>query len=263
MKLDWSIATVLSLVEFDVCWDLLTLGETPSPLDLPSPGRTAQERQSIVAAVLEDLRRRGLADHDGPRPDIAGELRRLAAARLTLDIRLRTGSLVTGVATCRPGRGVLAVRHQDRIGVLRIPREGAAAALADLLGPITPGPGRVVNLLADILDGARAASRTDPVRFADELVRRGTTARDAQALVHMCRAADGRGQLGASARTPGRRGRRAAYVIGVHHTPSGHYRQLRRPGPGGRDIVTIGPLDRAGLIRDLDELAATVDPTSL
>jgi hypothetical protein len=250
MLLDWSRATVLSLTEFEVCWELLGLGETPGQLDPPSAGRTVEERRRIVADVGVELRRRGLGDDRGPHPVLNGQMRLLADAGTTLDVRFRTDSVVAGVAACQGERCVLAVRHRAEIAMLSLAADHAAPALVELIGPATPGPGRAVTLPADVLDAARAAAPRDPDRFTDELVLRGVDRPDAAQLVRMCTGARQRGQFGATVRTAGTR-RRAPYVIGTHRTVEGGYRQVRHRG-----TVTVGPVSGRALLANLDELAA-------
>jgi hypothetical protein len=251
MVLDWSRATVLSLDEFEVCWELLGLGETPGQLDPPSSGRTAEERRWIVAAVGAELRRRGLGDGRGPHPVVAEMMRMLAHAELVLDVRVRAERLVAGLAACRGDRCTLAVRCGAEIAVLGLPADAAAPALVELIGAVQPGPGAVVAVPAAVLDAARAAAPDDPVRFADELVRRGTARTDADHLVRMCTGVRRRGQFGVTAHGSGGRRRRAAYVVGTHRTAQGDYRQVRRQG-----TVTVGPVSGRDLLDDMAELVA-------
>jgi hypothetical protein len=246
---DWARAAVLTLAEFDVCWEALGLGETPWQLDPPRPGRTVPERQQVVAGAVDALQRRGLADARGPRPGLAEHLRLLAAPEWALDVRIRGRRLIGGLAAgC--GRGcTLAVRHADEIAVVEVP--AAAPALAELLGPVTPGPGAAVSVPSAVLDaaaGTDTAAPDDPRRLAAELVRRGTPDADAHALVAMCGGADQRGQFGSTAWTRSGR-RRTPYVVGVHRTAAGHYVHLRRAAR-----VTMAPLSGWALRQHLDEI---------
>lgn len=250
--LEWSRATVLSLAEFEVSWELLGLGETPVQLDPPSAGRTMEERRRIVADVAAALHRRGLGDGRGPHPVLAERLRLLAAGD-ELDVRFRADTLVAAVAARRHDRCTLAVRHAGEIALLDLRADEAGAALVELIGPVVPGPGRTVHLPAGVLDAARAASPRDPHRFGEELVVRGVDAQDAAQLVQMCTGARHGGQLGATARGPVGR-RRAPYVVGVHRTDQGCYRQVRRL-TAGHATVTIAPVSGRELLDDLTRLA--------
>jgi hypothetical protein len=254
MALDWNRATVLTLAEFEVSWELLGLGETPGQLDPPSAGRTIEERGRIVAGVGAELRRRGLGDDRGPHPVLAEQLRLLVEADLTLDLRFRADTLVAGIAARRANRCTLAVRHGGLIAVLNLPAEAAASALVELIGPVAPGSGAAVTLPADVLDAARASAPDDPGRFADELVWRGVPRPDAAQLVRMCSGVRRRGQFGATARSRDNHRCRAPYVVGAHRTDDGHFRQLRRR-TGGHTMVTVGPVSEHGLLQELAGLA--------
>ncbi|WP_433277068.1 ESX secretion-associated protein EspG [Pseudonocardia xinjiangensis] len=257
MGLDWTRATVLGVTEFEISWELLGLGETPPQLDPPSAGRTMEERRRIIAAVCADLHRRGLGDDRGPHPVLAERLRLLAGAELTLDLRFRGDTLVAGLAACQANRCTLAVRHGAQIALLDVPVDAAAPALVELIGPVTPGPGAVVTLPAATLDAARSVAPDDPGRFAEELVWRGVPRLDAGRLVRMCSGVRQRGQFGATGRPGGGRRRRAPYVVGMHRTDDGHFRQLRRT-ESGTTTVTIGPVTAQGLVDDLADLAGAV-----
>jgi L-alanine-DL-glutamate epimerase-like enolase superfamily enzyme len=251
--LQWSRATVLSLAEFEVSWELLRLGETPVQLDPPSAGRTMEERRRIVAEVTAGLHRRGLGDGRGPHPVLAERLRLLATGD-ELDVRFRADTLVAAVAACHRDRCTLAVRHAGEIALLDLHADEAGAALVELIGPVVPGPGRAVHLPAGVLDAVRAASPRDPHRFTEELIVRGVDAQDATLLVQMCSGARHGGQLGATTRrTAGRR--RAPHVIGVHRTDQGCYRQVRR-AVAGRATVTVAPVDGPELVAELAALGS-------
>jgi hypothetical protein len=253
--LDWSRATVLTLTEFEVAWELLQLGETPWQLDPPRRGHTREERRRVVADALHGLQRRGLGDERGPHPQLAEWLRLLARPESVLDVRFRDRSLTAAVAARHGHRCTLAVRNQGEIAVLDVPGHAAAAALVELLGPVVPGDGVRTAVAVDVLDAAAAA---EPDLFGTELHRRGLPDAEARLVARMCEGADRIGQFGASGRTADGRTRRAPYVVGLHRTPSGHYAQLRRRRPDGRDLITIEPLSHRGLLRHLDELLAAV-----
>jgi hypothetical protein len=258
MILDWTRATVLTLTEFEVAWELLQLGETPWQLDPPRRGNTREERRRVVADALQGLQRRGLGDDRGPHPQLAERLRLLARPESVLDVRFRDRSLTAAVAACSGRRCTLAVRHQDEIAVLDVPGSAAAGALVELLGPVVPGNGVRTAVPADILDAASTAAADEPGRLGVELHRRGVPDADARLVALMCGAPDRLGQFGASHRSGDGRTRRAPYVVGLHRTAGGHYAHLRRRHPDGRDLITIEPLSHRGLLQHLDELGAAV-----
>lgn len=257
--LDWDRATVLTLTEFEVCWSLLDIGETPGQIDPPSHGRTHEERRAVVASTLLRLRDRGLAGALGPHLELADRLHLLAAPDASIDVRLRAthpAAPVAGVAARRGSAGVLAVRHDGHVALLDLPAAATHTAPAELLGAVTPGPGRAVTVPAAALDCALRGAPRQPDGFARELTRSGIPDRDAQTLVAMCDGAGRRGQFGGARRRPDGRLRRADHVVGVHRTPAGDYLQLRRNR--GRDgaTVTVAPCDPNRLREHLGALVA-------
>ncbi len=254
----WSRAARLTAVEFDVCWEWLGLGGTPPVLELPSPGRDADERRRVIAAATHDLRLRGLAGSGGPGQPLARALRVLAHPGYELDLRHRGPAGTTvGLAAVAGSHGVLAARRGEELAILAVDASRVLPALVELAGPIVAGTGRPVTLAAEVLDAARATRPATASGLADELVRRGVSWTDASSVARMCCGAQAFGQLGVTARNRG-----APWVVGFHQTPFGHFGQLRRPGRPGRGAeVTLGPLNATrlgGHARDL--LRSVHDP---
>ncbi len=258
MSTAWSRAAHLSDVEFDGCWELLGLGERPMALELRSPGRDADERRAVLAGVSSGLRARDLADRDGPAPILAAALRLLADPDYELDIRLagQDGRTV-GFGAVAGTRGVLVTQRGDRLAVLPIDGSRVLSGLVELAGPMSPGPGRPVNVAADVLDDALATEPATASALADQLRRRGVDRLDATSVAHLCRDVRSVGQLGATARLGGP-ARRAPWVVGFHATGAGHFLQLRQPGPTGGRCVTFAPLDAARLTARATELVDQV-----
>lgn len=222
-------ALVLAAPAFEVCWERLGLGETPWQLDPPRIGSTTGQRRAHIAEVAAELRDRGLADERGPGPQLTTMLRLLAHPQWSLDLRRRSRDLLAGVVAARGGRAVLAVRHRDEITLHPVAPAAGVDAVLDLLGPISPGPGRPVCCTDDPCDP------------------------DAALLAGMCRDVHTMAQVGASrALGDGTRMQRAPWVVGVHATPSGHYRSVRT-GPCG---LTVEPLTRSRLVADAERLLA-------
>ncbi|MFC4946838.1 ESX secretion-associated protein EspG [Pseudonocardia sp. GCM10023141] len=246
MTLDWSRAAVLSTTEFEVCWEFLRLGETPWQLDPPRSGLTALERDTIVTGAFVDMRRRGLAGADEPRPDIVDRMRMLARPEWSADVRFRADTLVAGVVACVGRRCTLAVRHGNEIALLALASEDALRALLELVGVTEPGRGPQLRLLA--------ATVVPDATSAAELVNGGMAADDAAALAAACRGIVLAGQLGAAASTgDGSRVRRAPHVIGFHRGDAGTFSTIRRG-----DVVTVAPTGRDGLLAELADLVAAV-----
>lgn len=252
MALDWSMATVLSLAEFDIAWEMLGLGETPVALELPSPGTTDEERARVVRDATANLQDRGLVRHARPTPDLEQEMTLLAHAEVFRDLVTTAPTRLMAVAASAGPRAVLAVRHGDQVALVRLPADRATSELVDLLGPLAPGPGRPVRVPEIVLGDALRACGSDREQFGAELMRRGLGGDDAYALRRMSEVT-GVAQLGASRRTERGR-RRAPYMLLVQSTGEGCYRQRRVPRPGAETIVEAGPIDPGALVYEVDEL---------
>ena len=260
--LDWSAATVLTLVEADVLCDVLGIEDPPLALAPPHHGRTAAERNRIVDRTLAGLRDRGLArGRGGPAPssdDLARDLHLLARPAVAVDLLHRHHTLLGAVVATDGPAGLLAVRHEEEIALLPVPPDRAAEVLVDLLGPLEPAPGPAVRVPERVLDEAVRDAGDDPDRLVVELMRRGTTGAAARALAAAHQDVDALGQIGVHARTPSGL-RRGPYVLTVTHNAAGHHRTRRRSSPGGPDLVETGPAGRARLVDEVGELvAATV-----
>ncbi|MET0189809.1 MAG: ESX secretion-associated protein EspG [Pseudonocardia sediminis] len=254
---DWSRATVLTLVEADVAFDVLGIDTPPAALDPPHHGRSLPERARIVSGTVDRLRSRGL--DPGRDTDLARDLHLLARPALSLDLLHRYRALLGAVVAVDGADAVLAVRHEDEIAIVRVPPERAAAALVELLGPLHPAPGPAVRVPSRVLAEAVRDAGTDADRLVVELMRRGMTGAAARALVATNDDVDALAQIGATVRTPTGQ-RRGPYVLTVQHNAAGHHRQRLRARPGEDDVVEAGPIDRARLLSEVDELvAATLD----
>ncbi len=270
--------------ELLACWHVLDLGDPPLELELGSlGGLDPASHTASVKRALDGLAARGLADADGPRASLAAALRVLARPERTVDIRFAgsLGNLAALGAMAGP-RGVLAVRTfatdtpgrsgahrpgalptESQVTVTAVPATGVPAALVALAGSLTAGPARPVNIPADLLDDATAATAAgaDPGshwRLADQLVGRGVDRADAQSLARMCGGITGVGQLGATGYHGGSP-RRGPFVVAVHRAPAGDFVQLRRPiRPGRAATVSVAPVTADRLLCHLHDLLRTV-----
>ncbi|GAB3886966.1 ESX secretion-associated protein EspG [Kibdelosporangium lantanae] len=212
--------TVLSTVEFEVCWAVLGLGELPLVLDLPSAGRTDDERRTVVGRALADLAARDLADRDGPRPQLARYLGILAGYAWAVDTRIISTTRVRARGASDGRVGVLAVHEDERVTIRPVP-EGVVVAEVMALAGEAPSTGRPdsASVRASALD---AVAGVEPRRLAEALTAHGERPRDAGLIARMCQGAHTRGQFS----TP----RGSSRVVAFHDTPSGRYLQLRRDG---------------------------------
>jgi hypothetical protein len=235
--------TELSTVEFEVCWSLLDLGELPLVLDMPSAGRTPEERRGIIDRVLDGLRRRDLADHRGLRPELADRVTGLARFGWAVDTRIiTTESLVRArAAAAGQSRGVLAVHEAERVTLRAVPAQTLITEIIALAGPET-NSGRIesVSVRTDSLDSAAAVAGGDLRALTDGLVGRGERPGDARTLAHLCRDAYARGQFSL---VP------SGAVVGFHDTPLGRFLHLRRDG-----WVTFAPAGNGRLATRVREL---------
>lgn len=283
---DWSRAVRLYPAELLACWHVSGLGETPPALQLgPLGGATEPERRRVLADLLAGLRARGLADAGGACAPLAGALRLLARPAYSIDIRRAgPGGGLEAVGAVAGTRGVLALRRFGRgdagqgtvtpaaarsgsggmVSLLPVPAGAVPAALVALAGQLTPGRARPVNIPAEVLDDAVAATLagSDPGshwRLADQLTRRGVDRADAHSLARMCTGITVRGQLGATAIVDGR-SRRGPWVVGFHRCAEGDFVQLRRPAPADRPaMVTVAPITTDRLLGHLYELLRAPD----
>ncbi|BBG04485.1 MULTISPECIES: ESX secretion-associated protein EspG [Pseudonocardia] len=242
---------VLSAAEFDVVWERLGLGATPSALSVPSPGRSADERTRGVAGVVAALRGRGLAGPDGPAPGLVHLLTLLARPERRLEVRARFGSVLRAVAADNADGGVLAV-HTD--GTVTVTAAGSPAhAAVSVLPHAPPGPGPAIGMptadMALLLDDGsssnsggrpgRDTAATEPAARLESVLR--GPARHAQ----VCAVRTDR--WGNPARLPG-------YVT-VVDTLRGRYRLTRDTEPGpGPEWVTLAPVSPRELRTLLDRL---------
>ncbi|HEX4361309.1 MAG TPA: ESX secretion-associated protein EspG [Pseudonocardia sp.] len=246
---------VLTAVEFDVLWEWLGLGATPVVLRLDSPGRTHSERRGIVATGWQGLRLRGLADLNGPDPELVRLMHLLAGPTHQVELRMRLDRELRVVASARPGSTALAVR-QDATVTLTAASGPVGAALSSLPAS-RAGAGRSVTLPSADLEAA--TGEADPTGLADALVERGIDAEDAALVQAMLAGATGRGQLSVLASDQWGVLHRLRKVIGVLDTRHGRYLMQRDVAADGVEWTTLAPTDPTRLRYRLDALLAEAE----
>ena len=252
--------TRLSAVEFDACWELLGLGDTPLTLELPSPGHTWAQRHQVLTEVLGALDRRGLVERFAPSEAVAAPLRILARPDYQVDLRLDgpDGPLI-GIGAVAGAAAVCLVQAGDQLRMTPIWPRRLVTEVVELVGPMRAGLGRPVNIPVAVFDAARRATTDGKLwTMADELVALGVPRLDAASWVRMCTGIRSVGQLGTATwveRVP----RFGPWAIGFQRTEAGDFLQLRRPGPDG-GTVTVCPLDAPRLTRLTTELLAATLP---
>jgi len=246
----------LTPVEFMACWEALELGEPPFLLRMLSPSGTEEmiaETRRRLRAALGDLTERGLVDGSYPSGQLSTLLRTFAGAEHQLDIRF-TGTAarpVLGLGARRGAQGVV-ILSNDGAGPIDLYAMDATrvdTALIGLLGTVEPGTAPQVNIPADVLDAAAAATRDgNPWTLSDKLRARGIPGGDASGLARMLGPADLGGQLGVTTQIGGRQ-QRGPWVIGFSRGKTGYFMQLRRD-----NTVTISPTDGNRLLRSWRDL---------
>lgn len=207
--------TTLSTVEFEVYWDRLGIGELPPVLDMPSPGRTYEERQWLSDSVCAGLCAREPADQ------LAKDLAVLSDFSWAVDTRIVSTTLVRARGAVRGWRGVLAAHRGDVVTVERMPAHGLLARVVALAGDAPASRGESVSVRADALDTATALAAGDPHALTQGLITLGERAEDARAVARLYRGTHTRGQFA---------GRPGGALIGFHDTPVARYLHLRRNG---------------------------------
>jgi hypothetical protein len=229
-------------MDFEVTWGHLELGELPPVLDLPSAGRTREERQVIVDQVLAGLR--------DELPELEPLLVTLARFAWAVDSRIITGTTTRARGAVAGRRGVLAVSDGDRVTIRSVPEHVVVQEITALAGTVAGSRADSVSVRADALD---AVARNDSL--SDGLVTVGERPVDARAVARICAKAHTRGQF--SVRRTGRDGRQHTgdRVVGFHDTPTGRFLQLRRDG-----WVTFIPDTGTQLVAQVNQLLDELDP---
>ncbi|MCT2582344.1 ESX secretion-associated protein EspG [Actinophytocola gossypii] len=198
------------LVELDLLATHAGVG-FPYPLRVPSFGRVAEDRDSLLATAGYTLRERGLADEHGPTGTAADLVAALREHRGTVDVVVVRPGGATGAVALPHRTGVVVcdqVLDDDlaaTVRVRRVPRAALADELTALIPdvpaaptlPITLPPGVVGDALR-LVDQDEAATRQ---RLRDLVRDQGGDPGVVDQLAGLLPSITGRGQLGATRRT--------------------------------------------------------------
>lgn len=233
----------LSAVELFLLWSGMGLGEPPDVLEVAHVGRTPARR-----AELSDEASRSLADRDlgtvgRPARDLAGFLRTLAAAEVSLDVRVHgDGMPLFGFAGSAGRNGAAVARVGDEVRIGPVTPGRLAGPLLGSLTPLPAGTERPANVrAADFAAACAEGERDGTPAFTAVLRHAGVRPADINAVSRVLTAGGGGGQLGASGR-----GRRTVSWV---DTPDGRY-ALRPNGTW----VTITPVDLPRLSAMAEEM---------
>jgi hypothetical protein len=229
----------------------------PFPLQVPSFGRLAGERDTLLAEAGRALREHGLATGHGPVGMAAELVTALREYRSAIDlVVLGTDTMTGAVAMVYGDRAVLCRQPlgSELVSTVRV----TAAALADALDalvptvspaatmPITLPPGAVGDALRLLSSTADTPATRRCVR---ELVREyGGDEAVVDQLVALFPAVTGRGQLGVTRRSGAR-----PLEVSWLDSPRGRVRVSR----DDRGWLSVNPLRRGDLVR-LTREAATL-----
>lgn len=249
----------LSGTEFEVAWESLRLGDLPLifRVCLPRAGDTDEERSHLVRTTLEGLRGRGLADDRGLHEDLVDALGLLARPGWVVDARLDTYRPLRALGAAAGRNAVVAVLTDDTVTISASTPFRLAADMAALAAEHPPASGTSINLSVEVLlAAAERVVGADPLRLADELVRRGVSQGDARMLAQVNAELVGSGQFGVEVADPDAGLRRAGRVVGFSDTRAGRWAQLRTAAHGGTQWVTFTPAGIPQLAAMITELLA-------
>jgi EspG family len=236
----------LSSTEFFLLWTAMGLGEPPVPLEVTHIGRTSQSRAQMAEEASEALEARALGTVHQPARDVALVLRQLAAAGLTLDLRvLGEGSPLVGYATAGDRGAAAAARVDGEIRLGSVRPTAVASSLLASLPPMRPGTGRPANIpVADYENACAEAAREGVTGFTRVLHDAGVRQQEVSVLAQALTTRRGGGQLGASYK-----GARAPGLLTWLDAEDGRY-ALRRHGAW----LTVTPADLPRLTEMAEEM---------
>jgi hypothetical protein len=252
-------AVRLSLVEFDILWEQLGLGERPYPITVPSFGVTVDEREALRAQVRDTLAAKGLHDGHEPHPRLEDLLVLLVRNRFTIDGRLAGDRDSHVLAAARGDHGLLAVQTADEVRLEPVRAPNLVGAVVSLLPDEKPGPGGPVSLPRALFTTATEAYATGGyLAFETALRQGGITGRDLRGLVTLVESGrHGGGQLAAnSVDQIGRRARTP--VLNWFDTGAGRYLVYPERPRNREEWLTCTPGDSERIRLKLTELVASV-----
>ncbi|WP_019813768.1 ESX secretion-associated protein EspG [Saccharomonospora saliphila] len=250
----------LTELELDFLWESSGLGDLPYPLRARSHGWTLEERAALRRDVLDDLRRRGLADDGGrPAPHVEDAFGVLAGAELSLDsvqISAPDAQPRLAVAAALHGHGVLAVQEHGILHLEQAPADGLPGAIVGQLPGAPRGSEKSITVpLEQLLSGPGADFMQRRPGGLDGSTARADDDRKALARLH-AQSRERGGQLGANARgRAGAKGR--SPVLSWFDTETGRYLTQASRGADGRDWIIIAPADAPTLRHRLAEMLTT------
>lgn len=242
--------------------DLLTTHagvRMPYPVRIPSYGRTAAERGTVLAMASATLASRKLANDTGPTGLAAELVTALRTLRHTLDLVLTgTTNGPVGVLALRHGttallcRQPLTPRHTNQVTVTQIHQDELATELSRHVPRLTAATVVPISLAPGILT-ATSSTTDEQVTTTEDRLRTLTSAaggdpEDLDRLAALLPSVTSRGQLGAT--TNGRRTTELSWL----DSPTGRV----RIDHGSDGWVSVNPLHPKDIHRFIRQLTSGV-----
>lgn len=243
----------LSLLEFDILWEHLRLGQFPAILEIDSHGATLDERAELATKAWTSLAGKGLGRPDAPDERLVDWLHRLATPAWELDARLHlsAGTRTSALFAWRDRWATAATLDATGLTLWATRTDRVAHEAVLLLPPHPPGAGSSITLPAATLD---KAARSGGLLRA--LISAGLGKAEAHKIAEAWGGIVRFGQFGAAHTPAGAERRRAGHVVSVYDSAHRHLFTRKR------DWVTLTPGTNAGAIRQLDEMLADLSPTT-
>jgi hypothetical protein len=252
-------AIVLTQEEYRTVWHFFGLGSRHWNMELPGvPQLTEDERRVRVASALEGLQARGLADRQGPTPEVEHALRLLANPVREINGSVHVGAdHVRLLAGSRGDQAVLAMLDNHHLLVRTYPDGELCTAVAGQLPARPAGPGTSVSVPTQLLAqpaGDGKTGLTGP-QLETRLARHGIKPAEARSFASMIHGPKTSGGKFGAARRDRNGTRHSAGVSLVYFaTDSGGYTLQPLRGADGTGWTTLAPATAAQLAERLDQL---------
>ncbi|WP_199439343.1 ESX secretion-associated protein EspG [Umezawaea beigongshangensis] len=227
---------LLTPQQLDVLWSDLGLHHLPYPLDVPSVGRTREERLRIREEVYAELQRNDLAHNGRMDAELEGLLRLLDDHAVSVDAVAHVQRSIRALAASDGKRAVLAVVDDGKVGLLEIRPTSLAWSITQVLPDGNAGPGHSISMRAETLEKAVEFQKNPPEADEDDpwgddemdereaLMKAGLSSDDATFVSELATGRVAGGQFGVSRGGGGGvRSERAKVLITWFDTSQGRY----------------------------------------
>ncbi|KAA2262755.1 ESX secretion-associated protein EspG [Solihabitans fulvus] len=251
----------LSTVEYEALWSELDHGRMPYPLDVPSTGVMVADRDRIRRQACESLRERGLFHRGRLDPVLWALLGLLGRHRVSVDAVGHDGVPLRALAASDGRMAVLGTMRDGELTLTEIRPTAVASAIAGVLSPATPGPGRSLSVgLAELrraTDPEAAEDGGDPLGGGrlDGYLNAGIPRHDAELLAELSASWVRGGQFGVTATAPGETApRRGDTLVGWLDTDKGRYLAVREG-----NWISFAPADNDRIAARIERMLSSVE----